>query len=189
VWHDPVLRQTLIVIAVVSTFGQNFRVVLPVLATTSLDGGAEVYGWLTAMLGLGALLGAIRVARATEATTGRALNSCTLFALTNLALAVTPNVASALAVVVAMGAVNMSFNTISRSVLQLHSEPKLRGRVMSVYVIVFLGAAPIGAPISGLLCAVFGARLALVVAGVVCLAPALILARRDPGSLWRRPAG
>jgi MFS family permease len=87
-----------------------------------------------------------------------------------------------------MGAVNMSFNTVSRSVLQLHSEPALRGRVMAVYVIVFLGATPIGGPISGLLCAVAGARVALLVAGAACLAPVLVLARHDPKALWRRSA-
>jgi MFS family permease len=188
IWADPVLRQTLIVIAVVSTFGQNFRVILPILATNALHGGAEVYGWLTAMLGLGAVLGAVVVARATNATTGRALASCALFAMTNLALAVVPNLITALAVVVAMGAVNMSFNTVSRSVLQLQAEPALRGRVMAVYVIVFLGATPIGGPISGLLCAVAGARVALLVAGAVCLAPVLVIARHDPKALWRRSA-
>ena len=187
-WADPVLRQTLVVIAVVSTFGQNFRVVLPILATREFHGGAEVYGWLTAMLGLGALLGALVVARATDATTGRSLASCALFALSNLALAIAPNLVTALVVVVAMGAVNMSFNTISRSVIQLKSAPALRGRVMAVYVIVFLGATPIGGPISGALCAVAGARVALLVAGVVCLVPVLVLARHDPRSLWRRAA-
>jgi MFS family permease len=178
VTREPALRAIMIVVCFVSVFGQNFRVVLPVLAATSLHGDAQTYAWLTAMLGLGALIGGFLTAGLEYPTRRGLMISCTTFAAANIMVAIAPVTVVALAGMVVMGIGNIALNTISRSLLQLVGDPAMGSRVMAVYSMVFLGSNPIGAPISGLLCTVGGARTALVAAGALSLLPAVALVPR-----------
>ena len=192
VWGHPELRATVVLAAVVSVFAQNFRVVFPVLATETFGGDATVYGWLTAALGLGAVLGALASASATTASSWRLLWVCVAFAGTNLAVAVAPGLGVALAAIVLLGVVNILFNTMARSILQVNAAPSLRGRVMSVHVMVFLGGIPVGGPLVGWFCELWGPRAGMVVAGVACLVgPALVwpsVRRIRVGRTRRAPA-
>ena len=169
VWHHPTLRATVLLAAVVSVFGQNFRVVFPILATDTFHGDATTYGWLTAALGLGAVVGALLSAAATTTTTWRLLWVCVAFAGANLAVAAAPDLTIALLAIVVLGVLNILFNTLARTILQLSTDPGMRGRVMAIHVMVFLGGIPVGGPLIGLLCELWGPRLGMVVAGVMCL--------------------
>jgi predicted MFS family arabinose efflux permease len=173
VWRHPVLRSTLVLVAVVSVFGQNFRVVFPILATDVFGGDATTYGWLTAALGVGAVVGALGSAAMTTVTPARLLAVAVGFAVTNVVVAVAPSLATALAAIVALGVVNIQVNTLTRTLLQVNSAPGMQGRVMAIHGMVFLGGTPIGGPLAGLLCQLWGARLGLVVAGAACLLGAL----------------
>jgi predicted MFS family arabinose efflux permease len=185
VWSHPELRGTVVLAAVVSVFGQNFRVVFPVLATESLGGGSATYGWLTAALGLGAVVGALVSAAASTATAGRLLWSCLAFGLCNLLVSVAPGLTAALSLVAVLGVLNMLFNTMVRAILQVSSAPGMRGRVMAVHVVVFLGGIPVGGPLLGVVVEMWGARAGMAVAGFASLAGCALVWR----GLRRLPDG
>jgi MFS family permease len=184
-WQNRELRACLFLVAVVGVFGQNFRVVLPVMATEVLRGDAATYGYLTAALGLGAVVGAIGAA-SSETVSGRRLLVWTLvFGAVNLLAALAGQFVLALAALVTVGVANILFNTLARSLLQLRSAPEMQGRVMALHGLLFLGTTPIGAPLLGWICAVAGVSWGFVVAGGTALIAAVVVARR----LLSRPAG
>jgi predicted MFS family arabinose efflux permease len=183
VWRDPVLRATVLLVAVISIFGQNFRVVFPILATDVFHGDANTYGWLTAALGVGAVVGALASATTTVVTPARMLWTAVAFAVSNVAVAVTPTLPLALAAIALLGVVNIQVNTLTRTILQLGSDPGMQGRVMAVHGIVFLGGTPIGGPLAGVICQLWGARTAMALASAVCLLGAVAvwpMLRRRP---------
>ena len=166
VWGHPEIRACLALVAVVALLGQNFRVVLPLLARDTFGGGAEVYGWLTSALGLGAIVGALATATRTRAS-ARSLTLWTVvFGLVNLLAAAVPTLTVALVVMVAMGVANITVNTLGRTVLLLQAEPAMRGRVIALHGMVFLGSTPFGGPLLGWVCETWGPRAGFGVAGV-----------------------
>jgi MFS family permease len=183
-WSRRDLRASLLLIAVVGVFGQNFRVVLPLLAGQTYGGGAQSYGYLTAALGLGAVVGALATAAHGRSSAGGLLLTCLAFGAANLLAAAAPSFALALVVIAGVGVTNIIFNTVARTLLILGSEPGVRGRVMSLYNIVFLGSTPIGGPIVGWACQAWGPRSGLVIAGVTAAGAAAALSAlpRPPGT-------
>jgi MFS family permease len=178
VMQDPAVRATMLLVACVSVFGQNFRVVLPILATSTFDGDAATYGWLTAALGLGAVTGGVISAGAAEPTQARLRLMCMVFCAVNIVAALVPNLGLAYVAMFLIGVANIAFNTLARSLLQMDCDPTMIGRVMGVYGIVFLGGNPIGAPIAGVICQAWGARAALAAAGLLSVLPVLSGLRR-----------
>jgi MFS family permease len=166
---SPDLRAALLLVGVVALLGQNFRVVLPLFAQSTFDGGAEVYGYLTAALGLGAVVGALFSASRETATSWGLLVSCLAFGVVNLVAAATPTLVAAYLAMVAVGFVNIVFNTIGRTVLLLGSDPGMHGRVLALHGLVFLGSTPLGGPLLGWICEAYGARAGFVVAGAGAL--------------------
>jgi MFS family permease len=180
-WGNRQLRATLLLVAVVGLFGQNFRVVLPITASEVLGGNAATYGYLTAALGLGAVMGALGAA-SRQTVTGRALLLWTVaFGVVNLLTALIGGLFVALAALVAVGVTNILFNTYARTLLQLHSDPTMQGRVMALHGLLFLGTTPIGGPLLGWVCAAWGSQWAWVVGGVTALAAAAAVVR----PVWR----
>ena len=180
-WGHRQVRATLLLVAVVGLFGQNFRVVLPITATEVLGGNAATYGYLTAALGLGAVMGALGAA-SRQTVTGRGLLLWTVaFGVVNLATALVGGLMVALAALVAVGVTNILFNTLARTLLQLRSDPVVQGRVMALHGLLFLGTTPIGGPLLGWVCAAWGSEWAWVVAGTTALAVAAACAR----PMWR----
>ena len=176
-WHHPELRACLVLVAVVGVFSQNFRVILPVTATEVLGGDAATYGYLTAALGLGAVLGAIGAA-SSETVAGRGLLLWTVaFGVVNLLTALAGGLLVALSALLAVGVANILFNTIARTLLQLRAEPEMQGRVMSLHGLLFLGTTPIGAPLLGWVCEVTGPQWGFVLAGVTPLVAAAVVGR------------
>ena len=172
VYSHPELRACMVLVTVIALFGQNFRVVLPVLARDTFDSGAEAYGWLTSAMGLGAVLGALIAASRTRVGGMSLLVMAVVFGLVNVAGALSPVLSAALVAMEAVGLSNIIFNTFARTLLQLRTDPTMHGRVMALHGFVFLGTTPIGGPILGWVCEAYGARVGLVVAG----APALLAA-------------
>jgi MFS family permease len=188
VMRRPELRVTLVLVAVVALIGQNFRVVLPLLARDTFGGGPEVYGWLTSALGVGAVLGALASAAREGVTVRSLLRWAWVFAGVSAIASFAPRLTIALAVVVALGVANISFNTLARTLLQLGAEPAMQGRVIALHSLVFLGSTPIGGPLTGWVCEQWGPRAGLMLAavsiGVATLAVTPMLRRarlRTPG--------
>jgi MFS family permease len=173
VFSHPELRTCMILVAVVALFGQNFRAVLPILASETFHGDAQTYGWLTSALGVGAVIGAL-ITGATERVSGwRLLLAGFGFAFTNAMIAVSPWLWLALSTVLLMGVANLMFNTLSRTLLQLRTGPTMHGRVMALHGLVFLGTTPIGMPLLGWVCDQWGPQAALWVASLTALVAAV----------------
>ena len=188
VWHTPELRSTLLLTLIVGTFAINSPVVLPLLAKITFGGNAEVYSWMTIAMGTGAVFGALFVA-------SRAHARGTLLFATGMAFGVSMCVASAapslglfIALLLAVGAGQISFLATCNSLLQLRSDPVMRGRVMAVYTIALLGSTPIGGPLVGWVSEEFGPRWGFAlggiatIVGVLAFGTAFVRARRRDGS-------
>ena len=175
VWARPDLRACLILVAVIALFGQNFRVVLPLFARDVLGGGAETYGWLTSALGAGAVIGALATATRETVTAWAMLLAAGAFSVISMMLAGAPGLVVALALLVGLGFANISFNTLARVLLQLSADPNMQGRVIALHAVVFLGSTPFGGPMIGWVCEQFGARVGMLVSGLVPLLVALAL--------------
>ena len=137
-----------------------------------------MYGYLTAALGLGAVLGALFSASRETATPRGLLLACLAFGAVNLVAAAVPTLTAAYVAMAAIGFVNIVFNTLGRTVLQLGSAPGLHGRVLALHGLVFLGSTPFGGPLLGWICEAYGARAGFVVAGVTALGAAAALLPR-----------
>ncbi|RCG30474.1 MFS transporter [Sphaerisporangium album] len=166
VWHRPELRACLFLVAVVALLGQNFRVVFPLLARDTFGGGAEVYGWLTSALGVGAVIGALGSAARQSVMAWSLLRWSWVFAGVCAVAAFTPWLAAALAVIVGLGVANIVFNTLARTLLQIGVEPAMQGRVIALHSLISLGSTPIGGPITGLVCQRWGPGAGLLLAAV-----------------------
>jgi MFS family permease len=187
-WGHPEIRACLALVAVVALLGQNFRVVLPLLARDTFGGGAEVYGWLTSALGLGAILGALASATRVRASPRSLLVWTLVFGLVNIFASFAPTLIAALLVMVAMGVANITVNTLGRTVLLLHADPAMRGRVIALHGMVFLGSTPFGGPLLGWVCETWGPQAGFVVAGVssLLIAGAMLPGIRALESVRRR---
>jgi MFS family permease len=182
VWQTPELRSVILVLAVAGTLAFNFTVIMPVLAKVTFHGDAGTYGLLTSLMGAGSMVGALAVASRVRPTARLLVGSGLAFGVTMLACAVAPNLITEDLLVVVLGATTITFLATCNSTLQLTSVPEMRGRVMALYGLVFLGSTPIGGPIVGWISQQFGPRYGLAVGGVasVLVAAALgsVLLRR-----------
>ncbi len=186
----PALRVPLLMMALVGMLSFNFLVTLPLLARFSFDKPASGYASLMIAMGIGSVLGAL-VAGARGRVSNRLLVlSSALFGVLILLLAVAPTIELAAAVLVPLGAVSVTFAAGVNSALQLAVTPEMRGRVMALYSIVFLGSTPIGGPLAGWLAETWSPRVALLVGAGGALVAAIVaraaFARGEPASSPRR---
>jgi len=188
VFSHAELRACMILVAVVALFGQNFRAVLPVLAKETFHGDSQTYGWLTSALGVGAVIGALGTAATERVSSWRLLVAGAAFGLANALVSVAPWLWAAMLAVLLMGIANLAFNTLSKTLLQLGTEPAMHGRVMALHGFVFLGTTPLGMPLLGWVCDQWGARAGMAVAsatalvGAAAVAPTLRRLRAGAGS-------
>ena len=173
VWENPTLRSTLLLVAVIGMFGFNFVVVLPLLARFTFDGGAGLYSVFTALMSLGSLVGALVAASRTAPTRARLLRAGMAFGILMLATAAAPNAVVAGGLLVAVGTAVMLFLATANTTLQLNSDPAMRGRVMALYGLLFLGSTPVGGPMLGWISEHWGPRVGLALGGALSLAAVL----------------
>jgi MFS family permease len=170
-------------VALVGMLAWEFQVSLPLLASTTFHGGAGTYGTMTAVMGAGAVVGGLVSASRKHIGT-RALGLSAIgwgIAITAAALA--PTLPIEFAVLAFVGYGSITFNAYGKIALQLGSRPEMRGRVMALWALAWVGSTPIGGPIVGWVGQEFGARWSLLVGGVptVLIGVALypMLARLD----------
>ena len=182
VWGQPDLRLPLLLVTAVGTMAFNFSVILPLFATRDLGGSATTFTTMMSIMSLGSVIGALTIARRTEANTA-VLARCTLalgVAMTALALA--PATLTAYLAVVPVGITSIMVISGSNAVVQLATVPEMRGRVLALIAVVFLGSTPIGGPITGWISETFGARWALALGAVTSLAAGLLTLRALQGT-------
>jgi MFS family permease len=170
--RTPQLAVPLGIMALVGTFGLNFQVILPLLARFTFDGGPGAYAALLAAMGAGSVIGALITAA--HGWTGLKMVSRAAFVFGVLALlaAAAPTLFIAIPVLAGLGGAAVTFAAGVNSTLQLVVSEQMRGRVMALYAIVFLGSTPIGGPIAGFLSEAYSPRAALVMAASAGLAAA-----------------
>ena len=166
VWRTPGIRDPLILVAVVGTLAYNFQVLLALFAKYTFGAGAGGYSALTACMGAGAVVGGLIVASRNRPNIHRLTGIGMIFGCLICALAVSPTLLVALVVVVPMGAFSIAFIATANATLQLRADPSMRGRVMALYAIAFLGTTPIGAPLVGWIATQTNPRVAFLVGGV-----------------------
>jgi MFS family permease len=166
VWHNPALRTTLIMMVIIGTFAYEFPVALPLFATVTLHGGATTYSLLTSAMGAGAVVGGLYTAGRGAATLRQLIIAACLFGMSIIVMALAPNLASALVLLVVVGALSVLFISFGNTTLQLTSAPQMRGRVMSLWSIAFQGTTTIGGPNIGAIADHSNPRVGLLVGGV-----------------------
>ena len=172
-WSLPELRVPLVMMTVIGTLAFNFQTVLPLFAVRDLDGTELTFSLLMSVVSVGSLAGALRAARRVDVQVRTVSLAAIGFGVSMLALAVAPGTAFAFAAGVVMGFTSISFMTSSTAIVQLRSDPTMRGRVLALQAIVFLGSTPIGGPILGWISEQAGARWGLVVGGLATLGAAV----------------
>ena len=189
-WTNPDLRSLLVSMAIVGVFAFNFTVTLPLFAKVSFHGAAGLYSAFLAAMGAGAVAGGLLTAHR-SAPTARLLAFIGVgFGLSILTVPLMPTAAAAVVFLVPMGAASIAFVATNNAMLQLRADPAMRGRVMSLNAIAFLGSTPIGAPLLGYISDISSPRVSLAVGGIATLlasVPLFVLAARH--RLARAAAG
>lgn len=170
--HTPTLAIPLLMMGLIGCLAYEFQVVLPVLADRTFHGGAQTYGFMTGAMGIGAVVGGLYVAA--KGTTGLRplVGSAGVFGVVILGAAVAPNLPLELVAMTLVGAASVSVLSKGNSTLQLEAAPHMRGRVMALWVVAFLGSTPIGGPIVGAVSEHFGGRAGLALGAAACLVAA-----------------
>jgi MFS family permease len=190
--QTPELLVPLIMITVVGTLAWEFQVTLPLMADHVFHGGAGTYGLMASIMGVGAVFGGL-VAAARARPSGRALCLASIgwgIAITAAALA--PTLAVEFGAMIFVGYGSITFNSMAKTMLQAASAPMMRGRVMALWGLAWLGTTPIGGPLVGWIGQDFGARWSLIAGGVPTIAIGVFcwpaLRRLDRKVASREPA-
>jgi MFS family permease len=170
VWKTPVVLLIIAVIGIVSLFGVNFNVTLPLVATELLNAGAEGFGFISSSFGLGALVAALWLAWGNKKPDiALMLISSICFSITLALLGISRWYAVSLVLVAFTGFAQITFMAIANTTLQTVTPNHLRGRIMSVYMLVFNGSTPIGNLFTGILAHWVGIAATIVVSAVLSL--------------------
>ncbi len=187
VWRTPALRNTLLAISLIGLLAYNFTVTLALLAKGTFHGGAGTYSLLTSCMALGAVGGGLAAAHRARPTPRLLQGLALVFGGLMAAVACAPTLASASVLIVVMGAASIGFIATANASLQLGSDPAMRGRVMSLYAMAFLGTTPLGAPLIGAIAEWSSPRVAVLTgAAATVLAAGVLMWRHEAGR--RRPA-
>lgn len=169
------------VIGVVSTFGLNFQMTSALMARAEFGKGAGEYGILGSVLAIGSLGGALLAARRERPRVRLVIGAAFAFGVATGVQALMPTYASYAVACIPVGLASLTMLTAANTTIQMSTDPAVRGRVMSLYMIVMLGATPIGSPIVGWIGETFGPRWSIGIGSITALlvsAAAALWARR-----------
>ena len=173
----PDLLVPMVLVFMVGTFGLNFQITLALVVKEVFERSAGSYGLLSSFLAVGSLLGALASARRRGPPRQRTLFAAVVvFGLLEVAVGLAPSFELMALLLVPTGVAVLTFTTTANSIVQLGSAPHVRGRVMALYILVFLGGTPVGAPLIGALAEAFGPRSSIVVGGLVTALSGLVAA-------------
>ena len=167
--HTPEIIMVLLVVATIGTFGYNFTVVLPLIGDQVLKTDAVGFGALWSFLGIGSLVAAVITAYARKVTLSRLIAAAAAFSVLFCLLAVSRNYALSAFLLIFVGFSGIIFATASSTLLQLVAPDELRGRVMSLQSLLFMGSTPVGGFLIGTLSQLLSVEVALLLCGVLCI--------------------
>lgn len=193
VWNEPVLRVSLVVLAVISTFAYNHLVYYPLVVEDLLKRDASYFGWLLSTMSIGNVLGALIVARLVVVQQWWAYMAGTIIALMLIGISVSTVAPLTFAFAGILGVGTTLFVNSLNMIFQQRTDPQMRSRILALISVIFLGSTPIGGPITGALGDAFGARWAVLYGGIITavtvLAGLAALARMDREHLRETAVG
>ncbi len=166
----PELWVPLVMMAVIGTLSYNFQTIFPLFATRDLHGTPTTYTLLFSVVSVGALLGALASAHRRMITVRTVGVAALAYGASMAVMAVVPNALTAYVVGVGLGLASIAFLTASTAIVQIEAAPEMRGRVLALQAMLFLGSTPVGGPILGFVSEHFGARFAIAVGAAAALA-------------------
>jgi MFS family permease len=172
----PHVAWTIVLVGVVGTFGLKFPVVLTAMADETFAGGAELYGLFNVVLAVGSVAGALVAGGRTHTRLRTIVLAGAAFGAAQFVAALAPGLGVFLVALVAMGMVNLAFQAMANSSVQSWVDPEVRGRVMGLYMLAFVGGTPLGGPVIGWITDAFGARVGMAVCGLLPLFAAVVVA-------------
>ncbi|WP_238883948.1 MFS transporter [Clostridium sp. YIM B02551] len=175
--NDILLLETLLMVCIIGIFAFNYNVLVPSFTKLVLDGNEKTYGLLMSFLGAGSLVGALNVS--IRSKRGPKMKVAFISSIVISAMLILNGLNKSLAftslLLIITGFFNIAFSTTSNSLLQLNSKDEYRGRVMSIYSLVFAGATPIGSLLTGWICDKIGASAGFLVSGGAVLILVIII--------------
>ncbi|CAM5267101.1 MFS transporter OS=Streptomyces alboniger OX=132473 GN=CP975_15520 PE=4 SV=1 [Streptomyces alboniger] len=177
----PDLIWTIVLVGFIGTFGFNFPVYLSAFADDVFDAGAGSYSLFNTLMAIGSLAGALLAARRGTTRMRVLIAAAVAFGAMELVAAAAPSLWLFALLMAPIGMFGMTVNVTANTSIQMTTDPAMRGRVMALYMMVFLGGSPVGAPIAGWVTDAYGVRVGLAVGGAIAAAAAvtigLVLAR------------
>jgi MFS family permease len=172
----PPLVLTVVTVFFIGTFGLNFQLTMALFAKQVFDRGADAFGLLSSALAIGTLAGALAAARRGRPRIRLVVGGGVAFGALEVLCGLMPSYWTFLAMLIPTGFAAMTFITAANSTMQLGATAAMRGRVMAIYMMVFLGGTPIGAPIIGALAQAVGPRWSLLGGGSISLIATVVIA-------------
>ncbi|WP_335970788.1 MFS transporter [Streptomyces sp. CA2R106] len=169
----PELIWPIVLVGFIGTFGFNFPIWLSAFANKVFNSGAGTYGLFNTLMAAGSLIGALLAARRTRTRLRMLVTAALAFGLLELLASVAPTFWIFAVLLVPIGVFGLTFNTTANATVQLATDPVMRGRVMSLYMMVFVGGTPVGGPVMGWVTDTFGARVGFLSGGLVSAAGAV----------------
>ncbi|MFI5794181.1 MFS transporter [Streptomyces sp. NPDC051677] len=177
----PDLIWTIVLVGFIGTFGFNFPVYLSAFADDVFHAGAGSYSLFNTLMAVGSLAGALLAARRGTARMRVMIAAAVAFGAMEIVASLAPSLWLFALLMAPIGMFGMTINVTANTSIQMGTDPAMRGRVMALYMMVFLGGSPVGAPIAGWVTDAYGVRAGLAVGGVISAAAAvtvgLVLAR------------
>ncbi|NUK03039.1 MFS transporter [Streptomyces lunaelactis] len=169
----PELIWPIVLVGFIGTFGFNFPIWLSAFVDDVYHSGASTYGLLNTLMAAGSLAGALLAARRGTSRLRVLVGAAVLFGLLEIVTAFAPQFWIFAVLMVPIGVFGLTVNVTANSILQMATEPAMRGRVMSLFMMVFVGGTPLGAPLVGWITDTYGPRIGFAAGGAVALAAAI----------------
>lgn len=169
VGRTPLVRDALIMMALIGCLTYEFQTTLPLMSGGPFHGDSKTYGFLTACMGAGAVVGGLIAAGRPGRGPRRLVFTAAIFGLSVLAASLAPTLLAEEVLLLVVGACSVTFLALGNATLQLGSEPSMRGRVMSLWSVAFLGSTPVGGPLVGFIAGRYGPRFGLGVGALAAL--------------------
>jgi MFS family permease len=161
VWRRPDIKAILVMLFLIGTFGINFPIFISTMAVGVFHAGASQFGFLTSMMAIGSVAGALLSARREKPGLSVIVAAAAIFGFGFCIAAAMPSYGLFGCALVIIGLSAQTFTTTANSTIQLSTEPAVRGRVIALFLAIAVGATPIGAPLVGWVADTFGPRWAL----------------------------
>ncbi|WP_424215460.1 MFS transporter [Streptomyces sp. BI20] len=169
----PELVWPIVLVGFIGTFGFNFPIWLAAFADDVFHGDAGTYGLFNTLIAAGSLAGALLAARRGRSRLRVLVMAAALFGAVEIATAFSPNLWVFTALLIPVGMFGMTVNVVANSGVQMATDPEMRGRVMALFMMVFMGGTPIGAPLVGWITDTYGVRVGMAAGGGIALIAAL----------------